>query len=422
MTRRRDVPGLVSRAPWGRLPEFHRRPLDLLMRAAALGRPLASLPFGPWTLYLAAGEEAVESVLRPHKGHFKKGPGMEANNPLFGEGLLLSEGDIWKQERRAIHPAFASEALDTYRPAMDRWVPRLVEAWAARGEWEAGRFGRTVALRVALAALFGVEPDDAELTRLSQATRAVMAHFHRRARSVWRPPYRWPMLFNRSYHEAGAVLRGFVDPLVAGPVRTPFLAALTNEDVYPGPRRSAEAITFLIAGHETTGNAIAWTLGLLARHPAWQDRVADEATGVSGDVEVLNAVIRESLRLYPPVWLVSRTATAPVEVAGRRFATGTHFLVSPWVTHRLPEYYEDPESFRPERWIGHPTTPSYRYLAFGGGPRHCPGEGFAYTELGLLIRALVLRYRLTAVGPWPSPHPGMTLAPAAPLMIGVESR
>lgn len=422
MTARSTVPGLSSRAPWGLLPEFHRRPLHLLMRAASAGRPLASLAFGPWTLYLASGEEAVEAVLRPHKDHFKKGPGMEASNPLLGEGLLLSEGDVWKRERRAIHPAFASRELRVYRPAMERWIPALVGALPDRGRLEAGGFGRMVALRVALAALFAVEPADAELDRLSQATGAIMEHFHRRARSVWRPPYRWPALFNRTYHEAGEVLQGFVDPLLTLPPSTPLLAALADDPVYAEGRRSAEALTFLIAGHETTGNAIAWTLGLIARHPGWQDRLAEEVLGTPGRPRVAEAIIRESLRLYPPVWLLSRTATVPVEVTGRSFASGTHFLVSPWVTHRLPEYYEDPEGFRPERWLDRQATPPYRYLAFGGGPRHCPGEGFALTELALVVRAMVGRFRITLPDAWPDPRPGMTLAPADPLVLGLEPR
>ncbi len=411
--------GPKSRAPWGLLPKFHRDPLGLLHAVARQYPDLAALPFGPWTLYLASGESAVEDVLRPHKDHFHKGPGMEADNPLTGQGLLLTEDDVWRDQRKAIAPVFGRGTVLQYQPIMERGIEHLTGQFFSKGALDVGQFGRHLALWVTLAALFGTEPDAMQLDQVSRATQGVMAHYHQRARSVVRPPYRWPTIFNRHFYALAAELTQFVKPLLEHPP-----SALLEILAQSSPDRGVqEAVTFLIAGHETTGNALAWTLLLLADHPDSVLRVQQEASEVPEQRPYTEAVVLESLRLYPPVWLLSRRSIRPVEVCGYVLPAHASFLISPFVSHRIESYYADADAFRPERWledgarVRHSRT-DYRFLAFGGGPRRCPGEGFAMAELTLAISFICQHWQLRALASsWPQAFPGMTLAPEGDLRI-----
>ncbi len=418
--------GPVTRAPWGLLPRFHRDPLGLLEDVGNRYPGFASLPFGPWTLYLATEDTAVEDVLRPHKDHFRKGPGMEAQNPLIGRGLLLSEGDLWREQRKAIAPVFHPDSMKAYRIAIAERIGAAVSRFFTPGQLDAGEFGRYLALIVTMDVFFGVASAAESVRRVDKATAQVMEHFHHRARSAYRPPYHWPKVFNRAFHQASGVLTDFIEPLFDEP-STPLLKVLANS---PVERRAEEALTFLIAGHETTGNALAWTLRLLAEYPDIADRVGDEALHQGDPFQpgaYTQAVCLEALRLFPPVWLISRTATHEVEVQGYALPAGSDFLVSPWVTHRRSGYYSEPTTFRPERWIRSRevvrSRTDYRFLAFGGGPRRCPGEEFALTEMMLAISFICREWNLrpltTAL---PSPHPGMTLAPHGALGLVVTRR
>ncbi len=406
--------GPTSRWPWGLLPTFHRDPLTLLERVGRRYPSMAALPFGPWTLYLATGDKAVADVLRTHKDHFRKGPGMEAKNPLIGQGMLLSEGDLWREQRRAIMPVFSHNAIKAYHAAIAHEVNVGAQKFFSAANVDAGVFGRYLALAVTLSTLFGLSPKDELISRLGESTSQVMEHFHHRARSLYRPPYAWPKAFNGAFHQSSDVLRAFVEPLLDRP-NTPLLEILAQS---PPDRRAQEALTFLIAGHETTGNALAWTLRLLADHPEVVERVSQEA---EGGLVYSEAVVLESLRLFPPVWLLSRTAIQNVEVDHYHLAAGSQFLVSPWVTHRLESYYPEAESFLPERWLDggeiKRTRTDYRFLAFGGGPRRCPGEEFALAELSLAVANICRRWRLRSREPFPSPTPGMTLSPRGGLEI-----
>ncbi len=418
-------PGPQTRTPWGLLPNFHRDPLTLLETLGQEYSPLTRLPFGPWTLYLAVGAEAVEDVLRSHRQHFRKGPGMDVKNPLLGRGLLLSEGETWRSERHALGAAFQPQAYSAYERAMRQEIARRV-ALVADGETvDVADFSRQLALAVAIQAFFGVDPDSGQMAAVGQAVENLMRHFYSRARSLWRPPYPWPQLFNRTFYHAARGLTGFVEhALEKG--QSPFLDALAQ---LPADQRMAEAVTFLIAGHETTANALAWTLLLLSRHPEVAEHVAGETetSSASGlQLPYVRAVAFEALRLFPPVWLMSRTAVDEVGVAGYRLPSGADFLVSPWVTHRQAAYYAQATAFCPERWLTgnavHGSSRNYRFIAFGAGPRRCPGEHFAVNEITLAISAVCRRFTLIAASAFPAPRAGMTLAPGPGRWVRWETR
>jgi cytochrome P450 len=205
--------------------------------------------------------------------------------------------------------------------------------------------------------------------------------------------------------------------------------------VMTGRQVRGEALTVLLAGHETTANALAWAWYLLARNPGAEARLHEEVDRVLGDcpptfddltrLEYTGAIIAEALRVYPPAYAIGRQAASPCEIGGYAVPRGTTFLMSQWVVHRDPRFFDDPEEFRPERWADGlaASLPRYAYFPFGGGPRVCVGSSFALTEATLVLAAVARRFRLALrPGHDVRPLPTMTLRPADGLDVIVARR
>ena len=192
-----------------------------------------------------------------------------------------------------------------------------------------------------------------------------------------------------------------------------------------------QLLTMLIAGHDTSTAHLAWTLYLLGTHPPWLARVHDEVRGALDGARLtpaavralpaLRQVLRESLRLYPPIHALSRTAVHDVELAGYRIAAGTRLLVSVYLVHRHPRYWAAPAAFRPERWAADPPPYPYSYVPFGGGPRNCIGGAFAQLEAPLVLATLLQRWDLHVEARPVAPHMGATLVPRGPIALRVEA-
>jgi cytochrome P450 len=194
-------------------------------------------------------------------------------------------------------------------------------------------------------------------------------------------------------------------------------------------------VTLLLAGHDTTALALTWTFVLLAEHPEVETRLHEELDGVlggrlpnAGDVGNLvytNQVIRESMRLYPPAWMITRRAAESVEVGGYQIPAGANVLLSPWLTQRDERFYDRPDAFEPERWANGraKSTPKFAYFPFGGGPRICIGAGFALTEAVILLAAIAQRFRLALVpGQELTPLPSITLRPGCEVKVKLVAR
>jgi cytochrome P450 len=196
-----------------------------------------------------------------------------------------------------------------------------------------------------------------------------------------------------------------------------------------------EAVTFLLAGHETTALALTWALHLLGLHPEVGAAIAVEADAVLGErpatfedmprLTLTEQVVNESLRLYPPAWLIGREAGRDCEIGGHTVEKGTPLYTCPWVLHRDPRFWAEPLAFRPERWVGHSDRqrPRFAYMPFGGGPRVCIAQRFAVMEAVLILASIARRNRLV-----PSqdtlvvPSPSITLRPAGPVPFRIEAR
>lgn len=194
-----------------------------------------------------------------------------------------------------------------------------------------------------------------------------------------------------------------------------------------------EVMTFFLAGHETTSLLLSWGLFLLARHPRVQARLRQELTGIGdtlptteevGKLAYLDAVLCETLRLYPPVWAMGRKAVRPVEIGGLHFGKGSTVLFSQWVLHRDQRYFEQPESFLPERWLDglQQRLPRYAYFPFGAGQRICIGANFAMLEAGIILAMLLTRFGVRPMpGREPEAWPAFTLRPRSGVTLTITA-
>jgi len=393
-------------------PVFHNDagevdPLRVLMDAARLG-DVVQLQLGEQTQYLIREPRYIEHVLQGHYQDYRKHTRPYAlTAPLFGEGLLNAEGEGWLRRRRMLQPAFHARALDAYVDEIDRTAHELSTRLLHRAD--AGGLVEVVG-EVSLAT-------SAALTRLLFGEDlSPFAH-------------RWSELVETSLRTEPPTADGLALPRLTvseadevvldkiararegrhGPLLAAFLAARGGHEEQALSDRELrdEIVTLMFAGVESTATMLGWTIMLLAEHPEVSERLRDELDDVVGEraltttdlprLPLLRMVLDESMRLYPPAWSISRRATVDDDIGGHAIPRGAEVLVSPWVTHRLPALWDEPESFRPERFDSERAASRHRYAFFPflGGPHRCIGEHLSLLEASIILaRALrVVRFK-----------------------------
>ncbi len=465
-----------------------RDPLAYLSGIRAEFGPVVAFPTQPTPAWLVDDPDAVDRVLRTNAGNYtKQTVQYGALSLLTGDGLLTADNPGWLPRRRQVGPAFHRRTLDRLvgcvAAAADGLDAELAAAVVTRPGTRPGRlsgptrvdidgplmhatldvvsrglFSAELGARGRSAARGGSAASGRSAARGSAAAGpdiagAVLDGLEEVLRRATRPlhaPRSWPTPGNRRLNRSLATLDAAVDQVVTSRAGAPAPAEpdvldllLASVDDPRGVRD--EAVTLVVAGHETVASAMEWAAHLLATHPDVQERVAAEAAAVLGgpgtptlaDVARLplaRAVLDETLRLYPPAWVVTRRATADDELAGHRLPAGTLVIVSPWVRHRDAGVWDDPAAFDPGRFLGadpgagadgEPRTPrpTAAYLPFGIGPRLCIGRDFALLEATVLLARLTLRWRLAPVPGHPvAPSPRVTVRPRGGLPLLVSPR
>jgi cytochrome P450 len=425
---------------------MRRDPLAFLSRIARDHGDVARFRMGPVELYLVNRPEWIRDVLVTHAASFHKGRGLERAKRLLGEGLLTSEDPVHLRQRRMMQPAFHSQRIAGYADAMVSLTDRLSARWAPGEARDIAAEMTRLTLAIVGRTLFDADVES-EADEIGAALTTALGLFGR----TFTLPYfelldRLPLPMNRRFERAKSRIDATIARLVAERRRRPggtdLLSLLVGASDVEGDGSGMtdaqvrdEAITIFLAGHETTANALAWTWYLLARNPEAEARLHAEVDAVlagrapsAADLPRLpwtEMVLAESMRLFPPAWIIGRRAIEPYAIGGYEVPKDSIVVVSQWVTHRDPRWFPDPERFDPERFLpaAKEARPRFAYFPFGGGPRVCIGEGFAWMEGVLVLAAIARRWRLRLLPDQRVvPAPSITLRPRDGIRMNLERR
>ena len=374
--------------------------------------------------YLVNDPALIREVLTDNADAYPKSDRIGAGlRPLLGDSVFLTNGDQWKRQRRIIDPAFGGGRLrDTFPgilAAADAAVARLA-AQADGTPQEIEAITSHIAADVIFRTLFSIPIEDEMAQEVFQAFRAYQRSQPILNLAAFLPGLRWmPRFFRSQTRDTAKTIRRLIAKLtedrlvlIAQGQAPNDLATkiLTTKDPLTGQTFTLDAMIdqvaiFFLAGHETSASALAWVLYLLATHPQWQARVAQEAAAFTGDFAALSTlkhtrdVFRETLRLYPPVPMMVREATKAARFRGRRIRPGAQIVLSPWHLHRHARLWDDPDTFDPARWETDSGKASAcdAYMPFSAGPRICSGAGFAQIEAVVLLARLLAAFHFAPV-------------------------
>jgi cytochrome P450 len=400
----------ISRTEAVRL--LRRDPIALIERAAPVG-DVVRIPVPRVRVTLVNRPELVWDVLSAGDRDFRKSPTLQNAKRVLGEGLLTSEGDVHRRQRRLIQPLFHHGRVDASGATVVAEAERLAAALAPGDGIDVHKAMGRLTLTIVARALFGSDLTEADVDGVGAAMREVLSQFGRQF-SPWFPvTVRLPLPSTRRFDRAVRVFDRTVQTMIDRHRMTDgtsddllsLLLAAEEGGVRMDDRQVRdEAVTLFLAGHETTANALTWTWWLLSQNPDAEERLRVELeTVLSGRsprpadlarLPYVEAVVSESIRLRPPAWLIGRQAVAPHELAGHLVEPGDVVLVSPWLLHHDERWWPNAAAFRPERWLTEdPARPRHAYIPFGGGSRMCIGEGFAWMEARLALAAIAQRLR-----------------------------
>jgi cytochrome P450 len=398
----------------GSLPFYVRDPLSFIANAAKLG-PIVTIRLGTLTTRLLSDPVDIERVMVSSNRSFVKDAFARDLNVIIGDGLLISDGDFWRRQRRLVQPAFHRERLAGYAAEMSSCTERMVARLRDGEVRDVHADMMRLTLDIVARTLFGAEIGD-RAGDVAGALEIIMDHFMSAVGLLLPFVDELPLPRNRRFRDAirtlDQIVYGIIERRRAAPDedRGDLLAMLLAARDEDGSRMTDkqvrdEAMTLFLAGHETTANALAWTLLLLSQHPEVDARLASEVASALGgrtptlsdlpQLAYVEHVVTETLRLYPPAWALGREVREPIEIRGIPFPVGEQVWLSPWVMHHDPRFFDDAEAFMPERWADGlaKRLPKFAYFPFGGGPRLCIGNAFAMMEATLVLTTLVQRFR-----------------------------
>jgi cytochrome P450 len=441
-------PTLPSKGWLTLLREMREDPLGLIMRSRGEVGDSVLLKFGPVRAIFLYNPEDIQQVLTAnHSNYIKATRGYKVLRQLLGFGLLTSDGEFWKRQRRIAQPAFHRKSIAGFHHVFVGESERMAREWAARTDPEtpvdvADEMNH-LTLRIAAKTLFGADVDE---DTVGEALRVILGRFHDLASSALPAGHLLPTLENYRFFRAKRSLKGIVRRIIAKRRKRPagetdllalFMGAHDEEtgESMTDAQLQDEVLTMLLAGHETTANVLSWTLLLLSRHPEVARKVRDEiereVAGPTPTLEelprltYLSQVLKETMRLYPPAWMIGRYAVEEDKIGGKRIPKGAYVYMSQYANHRDARYWPNPEAFDPERFAEgmDAERPRYAYYPFSGGQRKCIGDHFAQME-ALAIVACLFRGHDFHLDPAHAVEmePSVTLRPKGGLLMRVASR
>ncbi|MBU6399874.1 MAG: cytochrome P450 [Verrucomicrobia bacterium] len=414
----------------GNLAEFGKHPLGFLERCAREFGDFVPLRFLHRPVVLLNHPALIEAVLAgPHR-QFRKTIGYRTPfmRRLFGQGLLTSDGDFWTRQRRLAQPAFHRERIAGYGGVIAQYTREMLSGWQTGAVRDVHDDVLKLTTRVVVKTLFNAEVPPS-IRQLGEASAVVLEQFTRQW-SAWRLLWAWfPTAGTRRFEGVMRELDAFIFDLIRegrdtrqdhGDLLSMLLKVRDESGNGMSDRQLRdELVTLMVAGLDTTALAVSWALLLLAQHPESQRRLRVEIHRVVGgrtpgvadlpQLPYTEAVLKESMRLYPPAWLVGREAVEDGEIGGHFIKRGTSLVMSQWLMHRDARYHAEPAAFRPERWLEPACQhlPKFAFFPFGGGPRICIGNSFAMLEATIALVSILQSWQINCepdytVEPWPS--------------------
>ena len=385
----------------------------------------------------------IEDVLVTRNQNFIKGAGMRVNPRFFGKGLLTSEGELWRRQRRLMQPAFHRRHIVQYGRVMVECTQKMLASWQAGEIRDFHSEMDHVTVEIVARVLFNLDLTN-HIGRLEATARAFHARNTRGPALVYAMRY-LPTPVNLRYVWTVGRLEKAIYQIIhdrqassrSGDDLLSMLLQARDEDGEAMSERQVrdELMTLIGAGNDTTTLTLCYAWYLLAQHPEVEARLAAELDEVLGnrppEVEDLprlaytEKVIKETMRLYPPVWAFVREATEPIEIGGYRLPARTNFVLPPWIVHRDPRFFCQPNEFRPERWTEEfeRELPKFAYFPFGGGQRTCIGTSLAKMQTSLMLATMAQQFRCRlARGFELKLRPTITLQPASGVAVVIEKR
>jgi cytochrome P450 len=415
----------------GALPSLQRDPLAVLERATLELGPVTRLPFPLLDGYVLGTPKLAHHVLVANvKNYAKQTRGYEMLRLVLGNGLVTSEGDFWKRQRRIAQPAFHRERLGGFGDVMVRAATEMMDRWVPGEPLDFAAEMMRCTLRIVGETLLSTDVTR-EAEHVGAALTEALEHLIHRTLHPFSAPEWVPTSQNRAFKRALQELDRVVLGVIAtrragGGARDDLLAMLmeskdpeTGEGMTDAQLRD-EVMTIFLAGHETTANALSWAAMLVAKAPHVEARLLEELAQVGAPsmatlprLTYAHDVVREAMRLYPPVWTLGRRVVEDDLVDGWLLPKGALVFVSPWALHRHPEYWPRPREFEPSRWaVEDPRRQQGAYLPFSMGQRKCIGDTFAMVEAQLILVTVLRRFHLELVpGQTFEPEPVITLRP-----------
>ena len=438
-------PGPKGHPILGVMREFNRDSLGFIMRCREYG-DVVSARFLYVPAYFIYHPADIEEILSTNARNFRKSMSLRSNffQRLVGNGLVTSEGDFWRRQRRLAQPAFHRQRISSYGDVMVDYATRTIDKWRPGETRDIHPDMMRLTLEIVVKTLFDADVSgDAE--KVGRILSELVKPFASQATLKWILDNRLPTPAHRRFHRAVGEIDKVIYRIIAerrnsGYDQGDLLSMLLQAHDDDGSQMTDsqlrdEVMTLFLAGHETTALALSWGWYLLATNPEVEKRFHAELDEVLAgrlpevsdlpQLRYTEMIVKETLRLYPPAYAVGREPIEECEIGGYRVPRNTQIFAFQWATHRDPRYFENPDLFDPDRWTAEfsDKLPKYAYFPFGGGPRQCIGNYFAMMEIILLLATIGRRFKFSLapdqkVEVWPA----MSLRPKNGIKMVVSER
>jgi cytochrome P450 len=440
------IPGPRGLPVLGMMPEMVSDMLGLFTNTAREYGGIAQFKLLNKSYLLVTNPDYVKYILQDNYKNYIRGRSVETGRVLLGNGLPLIDGDFWLRERRMLQPAFHRERLGKLTDTITNVIDTFMKDWEGKAEnnqiLDLDGEMMQLTLTAIIKSMFSAEIDN-KIQSLSHAFNVASKFMLWRSQQMWAPPLSVPIPRNLEYNRALKVLNDTIYPLIAEGRKNPkddllgMMLEMRDADTGEGmtdEQARDEVVTIFFAGHETTAATMAWAFYLLSGHPEIEERMRAEVKNLlNGRLPTfadlpkfvyMQQVLNEVLRLYPAAYLFAREALVDDAIDGYPIPANRLIFISPFVTHRDPKYWPDPERFDPDRFIPNQVAnrPRHVYFPFGEGPHVCIGNNFALMEMQLILAMALQRFRLKLVPNYPIAFkPEATLRPKYGMKMTIEA-